>query len=350
MNIDLTNNGLVFDNNIYNNLTKGNISSFSHDDYYEFLISLIPTLKTITNVKAGWEGKVFFVDKNFVVKKYSSGYLQYMKSKIYEYSPFEIYFHQMQDFWERGFSVNKFYTYAIIQDGDNAGLYVLQERVKGKSLFEESCLSEMFGKLPFECTKEEFNFALRHKNNELYYAIVEAYLKSIYDTNIELYNLPEEVIARFIQSDFDMRNEARHAVPDVQASNVILGDNNLTHIDPYLLYTEAEKCNKEMIDNNKVKLMRDITTMFKDNFKAYLMIYLNNGFGPINNKIKKFEKENKAITAKAIGKYFDITNQLYAPKFACDSESNFKECSNNISPIVDSEDKKILLDKLEREF
>lgn len=351
METKITNDGLILNGSGGRILTEEDIKSFSQDDFFELLISIIPSLKNINNTKKGSEGKVYFVDKNFVVKKYGPSYMEYFtKKKLQELSPFEDYFYQMQDFWEKGLSVNKFYSYAIIPKGENSGLYVLQERVKGKNLFEERCLEQMFGKLPFECSKEEFNRALISKDGEIYYAIIDAFLKSVYDTNLTLLGMPDEVVSNFVLSDLDIRNEGRYAFPDVQASNIIMSDKNLTHIDMALLYGKLGRRNKDEVEDNKVMVMRDVTDIFRENLYAYLLISITAGLDPVKAKINDFEQENKRVTAKALSKYIDITNDLIAPMFKKKNTSDFEALSGNVSPVVNKEDKKLILDKIEREF
>lgn len=330
---------------------KACLNNLTQQDFDELLLDIIFNLRKYPHLKkaSGDEGTVYFLDDNFVVKKYNSSiYFRFNPVDRFGVSAFDKYFSEMQRFYESGLSVNKYYSHITINKGENLGLYVLQERVKGKTLFEEKCLSQLFYKVEDICTRQEFKTALNEQKGELYNLVVEYFINNFYETNKALNNVSDDELTRFILSDYNILNDGQFALLDTQASNVMFDNERLTIIDPALL---SEKIVKTADSQrfNKIMVVRDMIMLFKNNIFAYTFLHCNKLIGKGKLAYDNFVKENMLVTAKAIKRYVAATNDLIKPIFSSDRVYDFYACKGIVDPIVSENNAQEILNMLQKD-
>lgn len=326
------------------------VKNLSEQSYNNLLLAIIPNLKNIPKSKtaSGDEGRVYFLDEDFVVKRYVGSYLsRYNPVDRFGVYAFDKYCSEMKEFWEKGLSVNRYYANVTINQGSDSGLYILQERAKGKILFEENTLEKTFSLLKDFCTKEEFNLALKERKGELYETIVRIFLDNFYETDKALGNVSDSVLENLILSDQDLLNDSRFAYPDIKSDNIIFDGKRYTIIDTAFL-SNAHTHSSDEEEYNKIMVMRDMISLFKDNLFAYNFIDTNKALDAKKLKLSDFEMENKLITAKAVKRYVAAVNDLVSPIFRETRVYDIDACKQMLSPVVSKEDLNDILNQLQR--
>lgn len=312
----------------------------SQQKYDEMLASLIPNLNQFS-FKRGGEGRVYFVDENFVVKRYSP------KTKSIDGS-FEKYCKEMQNFYELGLSVPRIYSYANISDMSSpfCGLYFLEERVKGRELFFNGEIERAYEICKHFCSKKEFVEAVKSKKGELFELIVYTYLNDFYSTNSSLENVKIDVVENLILSDFDMLESGKYSLPDVQPFNIFFDGKNLTLIDNLYLET-PRKHQKSDEPYNKERVLRDVADIFRPN--ATIFEYVKNNLKVAGSeRILTLLEKNRAACGRLLKTFVRKTNNLLSPKFT--SSLYFDSFKDAITNAAGEKDAKDILSEVQRNY
>lgn len=226
------------------------------NEYDKLLLSLIPDLEKYSFLQ-GSEGRVFFIDDKFVVKKYFS--------KEEDVELFNKFCEEIKAFSDMGYAVPKIYSWiALAQEPEETDLYVLEERVKGTMVFDAD-MSSIYSRCKNFCSKDDFEYALAYQEayKELFTQIAREYIKTYITTNEQLLNMSESELERFIRSDYEMFINSNYSIPDVQASNVMFDGKKLTIIDNGFLGNGLYY--KETPEQIKSMVIRDMFLLFYEN-------------------------------------------------------------------------------------
>ena len=253
------------------------------NNYDEMLISILPDLNKFSYLQ-GTEGKVFFVDDYFVVKKYFS--------TEEDVSLFYKFCEEIKGFSDRGYSVPKIYSWLAIPDGyGGSNLVILEERINGTMLFDAD-MSSMFEKCKSFCSRDEFNASLENEKQfqELFCQIAREYIKTYLATNESLLNISDEEIENLIKSEHGMFTNSNYSIPDVQACNIIFDGKKLTLIDNGfvghgLFFKDSPKQINQIV-------LRDMFYIFYENLnvralKTYSPVY--------TQEIEQLKKKNAEV-------------------------------------------------------
>lgn len=270
--------------------------------YYESMLQeLIPNLDKFSFLR-GAEGKAYFIDDNFVVKQlYSDEPVEH----------FQKFFDEMNDFAEKGLSVPKLYAWK--QEKNDPTLignlyYILEERAKGKQLFNEH--RKIYSRVSNKFEYKQYRHAITYpdKYPEVYTEIMYEYIKDVNESLGNILSVPEKEFDRFIVSLFKLYKDSKVSMPDIHPGNVFCDGKTLTIIDQYM-------CNSRGINDGDFnttketimeKLLEDIFKMFdvlyvfaymkefdvemKDKVKKAKQDVLNRAFGAIKKFVKKSQK------------------------------------------------------------
>lgn len=267
----------------------------------EYLKSLIPNLDQFSYL-SGTEGRVYFVDDSVVVKTYFESAEDLMI--------FNEFCKEIQLFGEMGYAVPKIYSWASVpcETGDNFLTFILQERIRGKPLFETD-ISKMYNLCKKLCSKEEFDSIVKKKkdNPELLGLIIREYISYFLELNKTLGLMSEKEIERFISTNYNLGINSRYSMPDVQASNVIFDGKKLTIIDNGFIGLD-----KGLENPNRVKasVLRDMLFLFYNNGNIN---FLANTDCKISGELKKMSSENMEACFVAMRRFVRKVNQMYNP-------------------------------------
>lgn len=220
---------------------------FSRDDLrlYEY-ISKIETYP----FKSGGEGYAYFVDENYVVKKY-------FKKVDAEFDlVFDDYCKEMQDFANRGMNVPKIYAWTKIpnfsrRNGSNYmyDYYILQERIHGRQLFY-GFLEDVYPLCEKLCSKQEFDSAVENPNlnRELFTQIFHAYVNDFVYINEYLCSVPEYQIDELLYSVYTMCLDGKYSIPDIFPANILFNAKKINAVDNHLDSRDGQKLSKVYTD------------------------------------------------------------------------------------------------------
>lgn len=270
-------------------------------DANNYLKAIIPNLDNFSFL-CGTEGKVYFVDEDFVVKTYFEPF----KNLVV----FNEYCNEIKGFAEKGYAVPKVYSWATVpcESSDKFMAFILEERVKGKTLFDLD-VTRLYGACKKFCSREEFDFAIDKKKNnpELLGLILREHILDFLNTNKALNELPESEIERFVSSGYNLGKEARFSWPDVQAGNVMFDKEKLTIIDnAYLGHNVGEYSD----DYVKAHVLRDMFLLFYYNENINWTPRYKCG---ISDELKRLKKENEDECFFAMRRFVRKVNELYRP-------------------------------------
>ena len=270
-------------------------------DANEYLKALIPHLDEFSFL-CGTEGKVYFVDDNFVVKTYFEPF-----NKL---SVFNEFCKEIKGFADKGYAVPEIYSWATVpcEKSDKFMAFILEERVKGKTLFDLD-VTRLYSACKKFCSREEFDFAVgREKNNpELLGHILREHILDFLNTNRALNELPESEIERFISSGYNLGLEARFSWPDVQAGNVMFDREKLTIIDNAYLGHNVGAYSEDYV---KAHVLRDMFLLFYYNENVNWMPKYKCSVLP---ELQRLKKENQDECFLAMRKFVRKANEMYRP-------------------------------------
>ena len=149
-------------------------------EYDKLLLSFISKLDSF-NYAQGSEGRVYFVDDKFIVKKF------FMDRENLEM--LELFCREIKGFADAGYNVPNVYSWTgIPRQNGRFDCYILEERVQGEKLFDIS-FDSIYSFCKDLCSTQEFHDALFTMNNpELYGVIVREYIKKFISINNNLLN------------------------------------------------------------------------------------------------------------------------------------------------------------------
>lgn len=212
--------------------------------YYDLLLENIIDKLDKYPCKKGGEGTAYFVDGNFVVKKYDIDVDRYVNGL------FDGYCKEMQRFNENGIRVPKIYTWAKIPRENKSqselissvktdfynsqanDYYILEEYISDRQLFYNS-LGSCYNLFKHICPKDEFNYALKapESNYELYHEIVKGYVNDFALMNEYLTEVPIEQIDEFLYNSYVMFLDGKYSMPDLYSGNIMINSKNFSLID-----------------------------------------------------------------------------------------------------------------------
>ena len=283
-------------------------------DANEYLKQKIKSLDKFSYL-CGTEGRAYFVDDSFVVKTYLEPFDDYFL--------FNEYCKELRSFGEKGYAVPKFYAWqcAPCKGGNTFMVYILQERIKGKALFDldEKWIYESCKKF---CTKKDFDYALAEQNNnpELLGLIIREHILEFLSINKALNLFSESNLENFISSDYGMRVESRFSSPDVQSANVIFDGSKLTIVDnAFLGYdrNDVEYIGMDALFGYESKSEKAKIDLLKDMF---MLFYYNENINWLPKfrcgsleEIKKLKNENQEACFYAMRRFVKKVNEMYSP-------------------------------------
>ena len=198
--------------------------------YDEILLNLIPRLSEFKSY-SGADGTAYIIDDKFVVKKISKarGQAEYF-DKI-----FESYYHEMNDYADKGYNVPRFYSWAKIKKDENSMedffsmpyiYYVLQERMPGRQIYLGDCLENLYDCFEHICSADEYKkaFVEQIKYESLIKEIVEAYVQDFVNINSRLEAMSDSELEKFVFAIYDMLKNGKYNVPDIYKGNILLSD------------------------------------------------------------------------------------------------------------------------------
>ena len=304
--------------------------------YKDYLSNVIPVLDGCSYL-SGTEGSVFFVDNDFVVKTYHE--------PIVDVDLFNSFFKEIQSFGDAGYAVPKVYSYVLKprKGGSGFSVYILQERIKGKNLFDLDILNF------YECCKkfcsiDEFNLAVndRENNPELFGLIIREFISDFLNTNKNLLSLSESELERFISTDFHLSSKSRFSIPDVQAGNVIFDREKLTIIDNgFLGYDKGI----ESEDSARVNVLRDMFLLFYYNetvnkMPKYRCMY--------SDEINRLKSENNEVSFLAMRRFVRKVNEMYLPMVT--NVYDYEACMSVANEVFDEKKAKEICLEIQRDF
>lgn len=302
----------------------------------EYLRRIIPSLNQFSFL-SGTEGRVYFVDDDFVVKTYFQ--------PIDSLEIFENYFKEIQSFAEKGYSVPKIYSWAFTpcENGKEFCAYTLQERVKGKNLFDLD-LESFYESCNGICTKEEFDRAVgdRKSNPELLGLLIREYIASCLRTNQALLDLSETELEKFLSTDFNIGVESRYSISDVQAANVLFDGQNLRIIDNGFLGYDKGLDSESVV---KANLMRDAFLLFYNNesvkwLPKFRCLY--------SDEINKLKDQNMDASFLAMRRFVRKVNQMYSPVLS--NIYDYKACESIAEEVFNENLAKQICSEVQRDF
>lgn len=314
----------------------GDKTTLISNEYDELLSSLIPMLQNFS-YKRGGEGIVYFIDDNFIVKKF------YPSAKEAENS-FVKYCNEMANFHELGFCVPKFYAFKIIEDMLNPynGLYILEERAKGHELYIEHDSDEFYAICKDFCGVDEFNKALKQKEGPLYEKIMETYISDFVRVNEDLADISDVMLENFILSNFDMRVQGKYSSPDVQPRNILFDGKNLTMIDN--LYLKLAKLHGSDESQEKIITMKKMVDIVLSNDEISYVISPNLRV----KKITKLLGDNQKLCAKLMKRFVKKTNELISPVYT--KKYYYNSIVSSIEGILKEKDANQIISELQKDF
>lgn len=300
--------------------------------YQKLLNELIPNLDKY-NYLSGSEGNVYFINDNFVVKEYRNSYIPT--------DLFENYFKEIQSFEKNGYLVPKFYAWTVIKTSLNKKYYILEERIKGKNLFNE--LSNIYSKVKHLCTEEEFNRILFNytENPKLFTEIVISYLTDINETSKSLLNMKKDKLESFITTLYHLYADCVNSYPDIHENNVLFDGQTLTIIDQMPIKLKSNLIDKSLEDI-KEQIFFDIFAIFEkfsmiEQVKCYDI--------RLEPRVEKIKQETLQNAISVLKKFNKECNKLLSPK----NKLTYDDYYNEVSYIFSDKVSKQLAEELEKE-
>ena len=151
---------------------------------------------------------------------------------------FENYCVEMQNFANNGLNVPNIYAWTKLPSskrnisGKSYDYYILQERMKGRTLFH-GFIEDIYPLCKKLCSKEQFNKAVKNQeeNVALFKEILTEYVADYQRMNEYLCSMPENQIDDFIYNLYVMCLDGKYSIPDIYPSNTLLSDDGFSIID-----------------------------------------------------------------------------------------------------------------------
>lgn len=310
-----------------------NNSNFNTNKY---LKSIIPHLDEFSFL-CGTEGKVYFIDDKFVVKTY---FEPFVKLDV-----FDSFCKEIKGFSEKGYSVPQIYAWESVFSEDKSKFcaYILEERVKGKVLFNLDN-SSLYEACKSFCTKEEFDLALadRKNNPELAGLISKEHILEFLETNRALNALSDSEVEKFISSIYGLAMDSRFSFPDVQATNVMFDKNKLTIIDNAYLGHAISWCKEDYV---KTLVLRDMFLLFLYNEHVNWMPKFKCAN---SSELESLKKANREECFLAMRRFVRKTNEMYNPQIT--DSYDYDACKNVAYEVFDNKQADEICSEIYRGF
>lgn len=300
----------------------------------DVLIELIPNLDNFEFL-SGKEGRAYFIDDDYVVKK--------LKIGAENLDNFNRYCKEIKDFADSGLAVPKIYTWMTIENGDNYhDAFIFQQRIKGQRLFESDIVN-IYDKCKDICTKDEFLKAVKHQNEnrELFGLIVKKYMEGFLQSNKKILELSDKAIEHFIKSDFEMAVKARYGYTDMHSENIILSDKAITIIDNYFDKRQLG----HNVDELKISVLKDMMLIFCYNEMSKKYLDFDCGLMP---EFKRINEENLEVCSQAMRRMIKKTNQLYRPLMT--SPVDYFGCEKFVKSVLNKKYVGKVCKEIQRDF
>lgn len=181
----------------------------------------------------GGEGKAYFVNDDYVVKKYTH------KNDEQFHHIFSDYCREMKSFAEKGFNVPKIYAWDFMPNVDRKArpecrfdYYILEERIKGRQIFQGN-IETIYSICKDLCDRAEFKQTVQipELNRSLFKKILTRYVEDFQEVNNYLCSMPESQIDKFLFDLYLMCLDGKFSNPDIFATNVLTNDKGFFVID-----------------------------------------------------------------------------------------------------------------------
>ena len=301
-----------------------------------YLRSVMPLLDRFSFL-CGTEGKVFFVDDDFVVKTYFE--------PVESLEMFDNFFKEVQSFGEKGYAVPKMYAWDFVPSvaEDGFQVFTLQQRLDGKMLFDLDSMS-LYEQCKDFCSREEFEVAVasRRNNPELLGLLIKEFISGCLKTNNALLGMSESELERFILTDFNIGAQSRYSMPDVQAGNVMFDGAKLSIIDNgYIGYDKGF----DSVESVKANLTRDVFLLFYNNETANWLPRFRCMY---SDQIKKMSRENIEASFLAMRRFVRKANQMYSPVLT--SKYDYDACKMIADEVFDEKKSREICSEIQRTF
>ena len=298
--------------------------------YDKLLVDLLPNLERYSYL-SGSEGRVFFVSDDYVVKEY------YFHNYIDD-ETFESYCEEIKSFAEQGLSVPKIYAWTKFKQEYHITprFYILEERVKGKHLFNE--IADLYPRLKDRMTPEEFHKGIydSQNNKELYSQILIEYLNHINENLSEIANMTDENIENFVTSLYELYTTGNYSYPDLYEENILFDGKKFILIDQHMRTSLVSPENEE---DAKTNIIIDFFILFERLYSAiYITRCLDINLQQRVDKAKRLIEKNKYdIALKFSKKIKSVLAPMSAKKFFNPTKHFLDE--NRAKQIVDELEK-----------
>lgn len=290
-------------------------------DYKKLLSNLVLDIENNNySYLYGTEGRVYFVDDNFIVKEFNNNISQTI---------FNEYCREISWFSSKGLAVPKIYAWMrkkVNYDGAfDHKYYILEERVKGNCLFWD--LEDTYKLSSDLCDNVEFCEIINNpsKNLEVYSQILLNYFEYLKEQFQKVTNLDDDELERFFYSLFVLYKGSEFSIPDIHSHNVMFDGKRLTIIDESIVdnyFLDIKPGNNLILDY----ILDDIFQLFDSlqmvqvhsskvkpvetpRFKRVKDEVMKSGVGAIKTLIKKSKKMFNANWSEEV--FFDSATNIF---------------------------------------
>lgn len=234
----------------------------------------------------GSEGAAYF-DGELVLKNLYEGHNVHSEHDSYL---FDGYCNEMKSFYEQNYPVPQIYAWyereqmKLMQDKKHSvpqpvsvhDYFILEERVKGRPLFE-GYIHERYDSLgEGRCSKKKFNEISYFVNDGLSIAdralakdIVMDFINSFVEVNEIIESVSPKEMENFVLGAYNMYMNGKFSYPDMFPSNIFLTEGGKFKIIDNKRNTSADMCETLMLDN-KNKQIQAISNIFDMFCMSYL--------------------------------------------------------------------------------
>lgn len=299
---------------------------------------------------SGGEGCAYFLDDNYVLKRYTK------KDDSDFDAKFDDYCKEMKKFHERGLNVPNIYAWTKIPNFNRRvkpenryDYYILEERIKGRQLFY-GYLEEVYDVCKKLCSKDEFLHVINSPDDDrlLFREILKAYVKDYQKVNEYLASAPESMIDKFLYDCYVMCLDGIFSKPDFFPANVLFQkDKQFSIIDNNFEDRIAEgRTTKKFADSHMTSGL--IWLFFYNNYVTNPREFVSNDGEARSYLVSMKEKVAKPCKAAMIKMIKRMNSVCMSPKF---TDSNaFVRDYLMISDMLSKADAKEIFDEFEKKF
>ena len=299
----------------------------------ELLEAVIPYLKNFSRISGG-EGTVYFIDDNFVVKKYFG---DIMASKQNQQTLVD-HCAEVNRLSMKGLSIPRIYSVALPM-GERKNAYLLEERARGSYIF------------PVERLEDLLNCYARKKRAKLQDEMFSEFKSRYVTVNEQLEALPDSEIEKFIMTDYYMTRDFKYGTPDVINCNVVFDGNRLMHVDSCFVKEDSSFLDEddgiEVSEFPAETVMKDMTDLMYHNGFAQESLERVLAGRP---GVSKMVNHNRKLVRENIKRFIKKSNSLISPRFEGDHKKQMCEfMTSKISEALNGEEIDDITKLIERE-